>query len=132
MDIGVLSSLVAFLMLVQGRNEERPDARARRHSNENHRKRSLADRILMFLMRMRRRMPFDGLRILSGVSVGTAHNYYMEMLKLFWNEVMPRLLHPRSWAEIGAMTPAQIELDLPGAKLIFDLTAFPWKSKENV
>jgi hypothetical protein len=45
---------------------------------------------------------------------------------------MPRLLHPLSAAEIDATSSEDIKRDLPGAKLIFDLTAFPWKSKENV
>jgi len=77
-------------------------------------------------------VPFEGLRILLGVSVGTASSYYYECLKTFHESVMPRLLHPRSGAEIDAMTPQEVKDALPGAKLIVDLTAFPWKSKENV
>ena len=44
---------------------------------------------------------------------------------------MPRLLHPLSAEQIDAMPSEDIKRDLPGAKLIFDLTAFPWKSKEH-
>jgi len=88
--------------------------------------------VLLFLMRMRRRTPFEGLRILLGVSVGTALNYYTECLEVFHETGVPRLLYPRSGAEIDAMTPQEIKDALPGAKIIFDLTAFGWKSKENV
>ena len=88
--------------------------------------------MLLFLMRMRRRVPFEGLRIMFGVSQGTAYNYYKECLEAFHELVVPRLLHPRSAAEIDAMTPQEVKDALPGAKIIFDLTAFPWKSKENV
>lgn len=88
--------------------------------------------MLLFLMRMRRRVPFEGLRIMFGISLGTAHNYYNECLTAFHEIVMPRLLYPRSGAEIDAMTPQEIKDALPGAKIIVDLTAFPWKSKENV
>jgi hypothetical protein len=90
------------------------------------------DRVLLFMMRMRRRTPFEGLRIFFGVSVGTAVNYYTECLEAFHKSVVPLLLHPRSGAEIDRVTPQEIKDALPGAKIIFDLTAFGWKSKENV
>lgn len=92
----------------------------------------VADRVLLFLMRMRRGVPFEGLRIMFGVSYGTAYACFMECLKAFHDDVVPRLLHPLSADQIDAMSPENIKRDLPGAKLIFDLTAFPWKAKENV
>lgn len=81
---------------------------------------------------MRRRVPFEGLRIYFGISAGSAHGYYEEMLRLFCSDVVPRLLRPFSAAEIDAMTPADFKADLPDAKFIVDLTAFPWKGKESV
>ena len=86
----------------------------------------------MFLMRMRRRVPFEGLRLFFGIAVGTAHNYFDEMRVLFSKHVMLRLLHPRSGAEIDTWSSDNVKRDLPGAKIIFYLTAFPWSSKENV
>jgi hypothetical protein len=109
-----------------------PPAGGRRRSNSGYRQLDVNDRILLFMMRMRRRVPFEGLRIMFGISTGSAHNYFMECLNAFHKHVMPRLLHPLSAAEIDAMSSEDIKRDLPGAKLIFDLTAFPWKSKENV
>jgi len=104
----------------------------RRHSNSGFRKLDQDDRILLFLFRMRRRVPFEGLRIYFGVSTGTAHAYYVEMLKLFNSDVVPRLLRPFSAEELDDMTPPDFKADLPGAMFIVDLTGFPWKSKENV
>jgi hypothetical protein len=109
-----------------------PSVGGRRRSNSGYRQLDVNDRVLLFMMRMRRRVPFEGLRIMFGISTGTAHNYFMECLNAFHKHVMPRLLHPLSAAEIDATSSEDIKRDLPGAKLIFDLTAFPWKSKENV
>ena len=64
--------------------------------------------------------------------MGTAHNYFDEMRVLFSKHVMLRLLHPRSGAEIDTWSSDDVKRDLSGAKIIFDLTAFPWSSKENV
>ena len=82
-------------------------------------------------MRMRRRVPFEGLRIYFGVSSGSAHAYYVEMLKLFHSDVVPRLLRPFSVAEIDILTPAELKTDLPGARFIVDLTAFNCNSKRT-
>ena len=101
-------------------------------SNQGHRALDVADRVFLFLMRLRRGVPFEGLRIMFGISFGSACTYFMECLNAFHRHVMPRLLHPLSAEQIDAMSSEDIKRDLPGAKLIFDLTAFPWKSKENV
>ena len=83
-------------------------------------------------MRMRRGTPFEALRIEFGISTGTAHSYYVEMLKTFHEHVVPRLLRPLSAPEIDDITPADFKGDLPGAKFIVDLTGFRCKKKENV
>lgn len=83
-------------------------------------------------MRMRRRVPFEGLEYQFGVSKATASNYYYECLKIFHEDVAPRLLYPMNGPDIDAMTPADFAADLPGCKVIFDLTGFEKKGKENV
>jgi len=103
---------------------DKPEGR-RRSSNQGHRALDVADRVLLFLMRLRRGVPFEGLRIMFGISFGSAFNYFMECLNAFHRHVMPRLLHPLSAQQIDAMSSEDIKRDLPGAKLIFDLTAFP-------
>jgi hypothetical protein len=104
----------------------------RRKSNSGHRKLDVDEQILLFLIRLRRGMPFEGLAILFGVSVGTAHNTFKEVLRVFNARLVPRVLDPLSGAQIEAMTSAQFKEDLPGAKFVVDLTGFPCKSKENV
>ncbi len=89
------------------------------------------DRILLFLMRMRRRVPFEGMRLLFGVSIGTVCNYYGEMLKRFHVHVVPRLLYPLSGPAVDAMTPQNVKDDLPGARVIWDGTGLALKCKEN-
>jgi len=109
-----------------------PPPGVRRHSNSGYRKMHKKDRILLFLVRMRRRMPFEGLRIMFGVSLGTVHNNYNETLEAFHEHVMPRLLRPLSAAEIARITPREFARDLPGAVFIVDLTSFRCKGKGNV
>lgn len=109
-----------------------PPPGVRRTSNSGFRKTNVKDRILLFLVRMRRRMPFEGLRIMFGVSFGTAHAYYMETLLAFHKHVVPRLLRPLSAAEIARITPKEFARDLPGAVFIVDLTSFGCKGKGNV
>lgn len=104
----------------------------RRKSNSGYRKMSTEDRILLFLIRTWRRIPFEGLGILFGISHTSASNYYYETVDIFHETLVPRLLHPLSGSEIDAMTPADFKEDLPGARLIFDGTGFKMKSKENV
>jgi len=104
----------------------------RRKSNSGHRKLSPDDRILLFLMRMRRRIPFEGLRFEFGVSIGSASKYYYECLDSFHEHVVPRLLYPLKASEIIATIPPDFAKDLPGCKVIFDLTGFKKKGKENV
>jgi len=83
-------------------------------------------------MRMRQRVPFEGLRLQFGISIGSATNYYSECLDSFHAHVVPRLLYPLDAADIDATTPAAFAADLPGCKVIFDLTGFAKRGKENV
>lgn len=104
----------------------------RRNSNAGFRKLPVDDRILLFLMRMRRRVPFEGLRLEFGVSIGSADKYYKECLQAFHTHVVPRLLYPLSAKELDPMIPPEFAKDLPGCRVIFDLTGFALKGKENV
>jgi hypothetical protein len=117
--------------LAQVEDELCPAPGQRRKSNEFYRKLGMDDRILLFMMRMRRNMPFEGLRILFGISFGTASNYYDEMLDIFHKNLVPWLLDPRSSSKINENMPDEFKADLPGAKFVVDLTSFRYKSKEN-
>lgn len=104
----------------------------RRHSNSGHRALELNDRIFLFLTRMRRRMPFETLGILFGISHETARTYYGEMLDLFCENLLGRLVYPLSAAETKQITPAEFSKDLPDVLVIWDATGFDINSKGNV
>jgi hypothetical protein len=101
-------------------------------ANKGYRKLSLEDRILLYLVRKWRGIPFEGLRILFGVSFGTAVNCFDETLKAYNDNITRRLLYPRSGSEIDTMIPKDFRQDLSGARLIFDGTGLKMKNKENV
>lgn len=103
-----------------------------KNGKKGSRKIRTADRVLLFLMRMRRRIPYQGLAHFFGLSKSTAANYFDEMLEVCYDDVVPFLLHPLKAADIDAMTPSDFKRDLPGCKVVFDLTGFALKSKENV
>lgn len=107
-------------------------AARRRRSSLGHRKLDPDDRILLFLIRMRRGMPFEGLGILFGIANSTAFNYYTEILDIFHDSLVPRLLRPFTEAEIDAVTPPEWKEKVPGGKFAVDLTAFKAKARENV
>lgn len=81
---------------------------------------------------MRRRMPYETLSRLFGIAYGTVVNYYDEMLKLFYDHLVPRLLFPLSAAQTKDMTPDEFAKALPDILVIWDATGFKLKSKENV
>jgi hypothetical protein len=76
-------------------------------------------------------MPFEGLGILFGTATSTAFNYYVEILDIFHDSLVPRLLRPFTEEEIDAVTPDEWKEKVPGAKFAVDLTAFGTKAREN-
>lgn len=81
---------------------------------------------------MRRATPFELLGIHFGIVSGTASNYYHELLDCFVESLVPLLMYPLTADEVDSVTPEDFKEDLPGCKVIFDLTGFAKKSKENV
>ena len=104
----------------------------RRSSNEGHRALDLDDRIFLFLIRLRRRMPYETIGILFGISHDTAHRYYGELLDLFCDYVVGRLLYPLSAQDTKDFMPDDFAKDLPDILVIWDATGFKLKSKEDV
>ena len=86
---------------------------------------------MLFMKRMRRNIPFEGLGIEFGIGKTTAEDYYYEMLDLFHKHLVQRLLDPPNGDVIDGWTNHDIKEKLPGAKFIVDLTSFRLKSKEN-
>ncbi len=83
------------------------------------------------MKRMRRNIPFEGLAIEFGIGKGTAEDYYYEMLDLFHENLVPRLLDPPDADTLDGWIDPIVKEKLPGAKFIVDLTSFRLKSKEN-
>jgi hypothetical protein len=77
-------------------------------------------------------MPYETLGRLFGISHETASTYYEELLNLFHEELVGRLLYPLSADETAKITPAEFRADLPDVLVIWDATGFKLKSKEDV
>jgi hypothetical protein len=81
---------------------------------------------------MRRRTPFETLGILFGISHETARTYYEELLDLFCENLLGRLVYPLSEAQTKGITPPEFCKDLPDILVIWDVTGFEINSKEDV
>lgn len=77
-------------------------------------------------------MPYQTLGRLFGISHETASTYYEELLDLFYEELVGRLLYPLSADQTKEITPEEFEADLPDVLVIWDATGFKLKSKEDV
>lgn len=82
-------------------------------------------------MRLRRKTPFEGLGILFGIATSVARDYYLEILTVFHEHLVPLLLAPLDGETLLSYVPEEFREKLPGAKVIIDLTSFKLKSKEN-
>jgi hypothetical protein len=80
---------------------------------------------------MRRRIPYQTLGRLFGISHETASTYYEELLDLFYEALVGRLLCPLSADQTKEITPEEFEADLPDVLVIWDATGFKLKSKED-
>ncbi len=86
----------------------------KRKANIGHRKLCVEDRILLYLLRKWRNVPFEGLRIFFGISFGSAVEHFTETAEAYHDHVAGRLLYSRSGDEIDAMAPEDFKRDLPG------------------
>ena len=77
-------------------------------------------------------MPYETLGRLFGISHETASTYYEELLDLFYEELVGRLLYPLSADETKKISPEEFQADLPDVLVIWDATGFKLKSKEDV
>ena len=128
----VFSRYVRLLMTSQLHAKNAPVEGVKKRSNTGHRIISDEDRILLFLIRLRRSVPYELLALNFGVSESTARNYFNEMVDLFHVTLVERLMNSWTRAELESMMPDGFENDLPGAYLIFDGTGFTMENAENV
>ena len=107
------------------------DPKSRRGSLDGSRKRDFPDRVLLFLIRVWRAPPFEGLGFLFGIGSTTAQSWFTEMRDLFHEAMVPRLVYPRPPDELRKMIPQKVLDDFPDLLAILDATSWPQKKPEN-
>jgi hypothetical protein len=107
---------------------ELPD---RRQSNDGYRKLDLADRVVMFLARLRRKVTFQELGYQYGCGKESARRYCDELTDLFQKHFVPRLVFPRPPEEVNAMTRPEVKEKFPDLLAILDATNWEQLKPEN-
>jgi hypothetical protein len=103
----------------------------RRNSNEGFRRLPLVDRVLLFLARLRRKVPFVELGWHYGCSETSAKEYFDELVVLFSTHLVPRLVFPRSPSFLREMTSPEVEKVFPDLLAILDGTSWEQLKPEN-
>ena len=107
------------------------DAADRRQSNDGHRKLDLPERVLVFLTRVRRKTPFRELAYQYGCGKSTAKRYYDEIVNVFHEHLVPRLVFPRAPDELVKMARAEVKQVYPDLLAILDATNWEQLKPEN-
>ena len=107
------------------------DASDRRQSNEGHRKLDLPERLLIFLTRLRRKEPFKELGFQYGCGRETARRYFLEILELFHNHLVPQLVFPRPPEELRNMSRKEVSDMFPNLLAILDATNWEQLQPQN-
>ncbi len=103
----------------------------RRASNEGFRKLDLEERVVLFLARVKRKVPFQELGYQFGCGAETARRYYSEITALFSCHLVPRLLFPRAPADVRKMTRPDVKVLFPDLLAILDATNWEQLMPEN-
>lgn len=115
-------------VLEQAVENSAPD---RRKSNEGFRKVDLEDRVLIFLSRLRRKESFQELGYQYGCGKASAKRYFAEMVDLFYEHIVPRLVFPRPPEELLKMTRPEVKRLFPDLLAILDATNWEQLRPEN-
>ncbi len=107
------------------------EAPARRASNEGHRKLDLDERVVMFLARVKCKVPFEELGYQYGCGAESARRYCDEITELFSRHLVPRLVFPRAPAEVSNMTRPDVKLLFPDLLAILDATNWEQMKPQN-
>ena len=109
-------------------NSEAPE---RRRSNSGFRKVELEDRLLLFLIRLRRKTRFSELGYQFGCGRDSARSYFEEMLEIFISHIVPRLVYPRPPEELRKLSRSEILNLFPDLLAILDATNWEQLQPEN-
>lgn len=107
------------------------DQPERRQSNGGFRRLDLPERVVLFLTRIRRKATFQELGYQYGCGRDSAIRYYDELVKIFNEHFVPRLVFPRSPAELKKMTRAEVAEVFSDLLAILDATNWEQCKPEN-
>ena len=107
------------------------DATNRRKSNEGFRKVDMKERMLVFLSRIRRKVPFSELGYQYGCGKETARRYFDEMVDLFNTHLVPRLIFSPTPEELKKMSRAEVLEQYSDLLAILDATNWEQLRPEN-
>lgn len=82
----------------------------------------MSDRVVLFLTRVRRKSTFQELGYQYGCGKVSAKRYYAELVKIFHEHFVPRLVFPRPPAELHAMSRPEVLEMFPDVLAILDAT----------
>lgn len=94
----------------------------RRRSNEGYRKLDLDERVLIFLTRLRRKTPFEELGFQYGCGAESARRYFNELIEVFHDHFVSRLVFPRSPEELRKMSRKEVLEQWPDLLALLDAT----------
>ena len=86
---------------------------------------------MIFLTRVKRKTPFQELGYQYGCGKESAKRYNGELVKLFHQHLVPRLVFPRSPAELRGMTRPEVKRAFPDLVAILDATNWEQFKPEN-
>ena len=107
------------------------DATNRRKSNEGFRKVDMRERTLIFLSRIRRKVPFSELGYQYGCGKETARRYFDEMVDLCNTHLVPRLIFSPTAEELKKMSRPEVLGHYPDLLAILDATNWEQLRPEN-
>ncbi len=91
----------------------------------------MKERMLIFLSRIRRKVPFSELGYQFGCGKETARGYFVEMVDLFNTHLVPRLVFPRPPEELKKMSRKEVLEQFPDLLAVLDATNWEQLKPEN-
>ena len=87
--------------------------------------------MVLYLVRVKRKTTFQELGYLFGCGKESANRYFVEMLDLFHDHLVPRLVFPRHPDELRRMTRAQVLELFPDLLAVLDATNWEQLRPQN-
>jgi hypothetical protein len=91
----------------------------------------LPERVLIFLSRIRKKVPYKELGYQYGCGEETARQYFLELVEVFVKHFVPRLVFPLPPEELRKMTPENVRERYPDLLAVLDATNWEQFKPEN-